>query len=913
MNNKFIIKEISKKNNIKLNRNSSLDSTKSSLRVKKIKLHNEFTPFTKLAQNSNYKNILDFPICMSLFTNNYSLSEKDPKINVKNKLNLNYQNIKNNNLLKKNKQNELLLPKTKRVISRNANGLFIHSFSPINSIVKSSILNQNKFTLQLSKNISKPILKKINYSPLTNFTNQNEGNKMLKKYNYNTKNNNISYSTLEQEISAIKNVKNNNTIGDINCNINEIKKLKLPIHFFTPRDNGANGAKIDNLIFSSSRVINKINKKQGKNMSEEKNNKINNNNLTSSISNNLTNLENISENIEIKTKIIFNKKKDNNNSNIINKKKINNNNNKLNINLKKRKKINQIKEKINKSTEDINENNKIEIRNIKKTFKRSPTRKQTLHIPQTSKDNKEIEKEKSDNNQKYPINLMVEKEKLKKIKASKFYLAINNKKTIDIYKKNDFLNQFNKEISKKSINNSINTKIFIQKTEMLVNNKEIIGKLIVKEEQKLKPKEASLVLSQSSKEQSISVYFQSIKNNKKEIEKYNDIIMSLCIIKLNYKINSNLCHLMREYIFTYIKFGELSSSIQSNKTHKKRGSCMINLKLKNSTKSLKRQNTLSPIKKVIFNNELEDAFTLKKTKNHYKKDLKWTNDIVNLISIHDYILKSLPYSQEINLKEINNNNKFQNKLIKKKSRFFFRQYSRRISKKLVEINNFGINSSKILLNLNDNEFSKNKKILVRRGSTIFNLDDFTKSLKKQLSQKSTDSFENFSILKRKNFFKKTVIIKDNKKDSHKSINERDKNKKNTKEIIKNLYENEKDDIDEEQIYFELIRFVIEGKNKNFENFYNKNKNSIDINQELFDKNTLLILCAKEGNYYITKFLCEQGAEVNYQNNSGNTALHYALGKQFYAIADILTRHGAKEDIRNLKGLTPWDCIEHNIE
>ena len=73
------------------------------------------------------------------------------------------------------------------------------------------------------------------------------------------------------------------------------------------------------------------------------------------------------------------------------------------------------------------------------------------------------------------------------------------------------------------------------------------------------------------------------------------------------------------------------------------------------------------------------------------------------------------------------------------------------------------------------------------------------------------------------------------------------------------------------------------------------------------------MCAREGNYHITKFLCEEKAEVNIQNNNGNTTLHYAIGKHFYAIADILTRYGAREDIKNDNGLTPWECMENNIE
>ena len=256
MNNKYISQDISKNNNIKLNRNTSLDSTKSSLRVKKMKLHNEFTPFTKITQNTNKKNILDFPICLSLFTNNYSLSEKDQKINNNNKIiNFNYPNLKNANALKKNKPNELFLPTTKRIISRNTNGFYIHSFSPINSIVKSSILNHNKYSLQLSKSISKPNFKKINYSPLINFSNPNDGAKNIKKVNY-YKNNNLSNSTLEQDISAIKSPKNISTIGDINFTIKDNKKLQLPLHFITPRNNSLNGSKNDTLVFSSNRIIN---------------------------------------------------------------------------------------------------------------------------------------------------------------------------------------------------------------------------------------------------------------------------------------------------------------------------------------------------------------------------------------------------------------------------------------------------------------------------------------------------------------------------------------------------------------------------------------------------------------------------------------------------------------------------------
>ena len=214
----------------------------------------------------------------------------------------------------------------------------------------------------------------------------------------------------------------------------------------------------------------------------------------------------------------------------------------------------------------------------------------------------------------------------------------------------------------------------------------------------------------------------------------------------------------------------------------------------------------------------------------------------------------------------------------------------------------------------ENDIPYNK--LTRRSTTIFNLDDLTRNLKKQLSQRSSDSsIENFSILKRKNFFKKTKIIKDNKKDSQRVINFRDtiRDSGEINKVKKNPEELNEEHINFDELYFELIKLIIEGKNKQFQKIFEEKRAFIDINQELFDGNTLLILSSREGNYYITKFLCEQNAEVNIQNKNGNTALHYAIGKQFYAIADILARYGAREDIKNIKGLAPWDYIENIIE
>ena len=102
-------------------------------------------------------------------------------------------------------------------------------------------------------------------------------------------------------------------------------------------------------------------------------------------------------------------------------------------------------------------------------------------------------------------------------------------------------------------------------------------------------------------------------------------------------------------------------------------------------------------------------------------------------------------------------------------------------------------------------------------------------------------------------------------------------------------------------------------NANFINYFKRMEKNIDINQQFYDGNTLIIISTKEGNLVITKFLCQQGADVNIQNNSGNTALHYAIANRIFSIVDLLKSHGAREDITNNKGYSPWDCIEHGLE
>ena len=506
---------------------------------------------------------------------------------------------------------------------------------------------------------------------------------------------------------------------------------------------------------------------------------------------------------------------------------------------------------------------------------------------------------------------MIESQKITKIKGNKFYLAINNKKTLDIYSKNKFLNKINIKINEKSINNVINTQIFLKKTEILIKSKENLERFLFKERNKAK-KNHSIKIANNDKNNMKSIYFKDICMNKNKINEYNGTILSLYAKKINYIFKCKLCPLLSNLITGKTQFDVLTvSKPEKNRVLRKRFTLQEKKQSNNYIKNIIRVYSFTQ-KKTSFNNNLNDGFQIRKTENVVKVELYRNKK--NLILIQDYILKSLPYYFSISLETKNKNNQSHARGIDS-----YNSPNRKISRRMGIINSLGLsrNSSQMLNTIikktiisrkSESEINFSPAKLNRKASTKMKIDDFNRTLKKKVSQKNIDSnYENLSILKQKKFFKKEKIYDD--------INDQKTERKEVDDysIFKNNDKGKNDEVNVENIYLELIKLIIEGKNKMFKNYYEKNRAFIDINQELFEGNTLLILSAREGNYYITKLLCEEDAEVNLQNHNGNTALHYAIGRQFYALADILTRHGAREDIKNNKGFGPWDCIDHNIE
>merc|ERR1711998_278696 len=71
-------------------------------------------------------------------------------------------------------------------------------------------------------------------------------------------------------------------------------------------------------------------------------------------------------------------------------------------------------------------------------------------------------------------------------------------------------------------------------------------------------------------------------------------------------------------------------------------------------------------------------------------------------------------------------------------------------------------------------------------------------------------------------------------------------------------------------------------------------------------NTLLCEAACHGHHRIVKLLLRNRADINGENDQGNTPLHLAMEFNYKKVADYLVEKGAKTNIRNKKGRTAYE-------
>lgn len=59
---------------------------------------------------------------------------------------------------------------------------------------------------------------------------------------------------------------------------------------------------------------------------------------------------------------------------------------------------------------------------------------------------------------------------------------------------------------------------------------------------------------------------------------------------------------------------------------------------------------------------------------------------------------------------------------------------------------------------------------------------------------------------------------------------------------------------------------------------------------------------------LAKACLRRGADINGQNHTGNTPLHFAFAYGFDKLGDYLISKGADPGVRNTSGLTPYEGL-----
>ena len=100
-----------------------------------------------------------------------------------------------------------------------------------------------------------------------------------------------------------------------------------------------------------------------------------------------------------------------------------------------------------------------------------------------------------------------------------------------------------------------------------------------------------------------------------------------------------------------------------------------------------------------------------------------------------------------------------------------------------------------------------------------------------------------------------------------------------------------------------VQDYIHGNFELAEKFYTKNPSKI-----IDDDNPILIQANALGNTKLVKWLIDQGANLNAQNREKDTALHFAINSNNFALQELLINAGAATDIANIYHQTARDLM-----
>ena len=574
------------------------------------------------------------------------------------------------------------------------------------------------------------------------------------------------------------------------------------------------------------------------------------------------------------------------------------------------------------------ENNDTDISIINKKFKKSipfaysgenRTKKDKMDHKETM-DNKEkkekksilVKKKKKNANRKSSkLERNIQKRILDLQKKSK---QTNNIKFFDIIvdkQNNKFDEKTNKFLSKLISNNDSEEKQKLKKyvkdnkIRIILNKKNSIDKFISRQSEKMKLSNFNFF----SKYADILSIKKSIISNKDKIILHKSTYISfqknstLNIFLYSYISFINKCSLdinLKSFIFTNLDFSSISLPQVEQDNSFKTSLLLSGIHTKRNVK-----------KKEIFSTVKTKFIESNKYQYHKSAQISSLNFITKELDFYN-ILKSVNFLENENngdnIRKGENSNsnmsspmRMTSILKRKKSANYSRKKMKFPTRSNIKLNTHQQNSLSIL---EDKNFFKkeNTKIVKKfRNSINANLFWYKLSTKKNFDKILPRVSVNIDINLQKEYqiMNKVITLI--------------RSKKFNKDLSYNKYDLLKQIKGKENIESILRLFIIEGEAMLFIEYFNNVIKKIDINSKDGQGNTFLILSVKSGMNYISKILLEKGVDVNIQNLEGNSALHYALSRKNFEIADLLKKFGAHEDLMNKRGFSPWECLGKSIE
>ena len=510
---------------------------------------------------------------------------------------------------------------------------------------------------------------------------------------------------------------------------------------------------------------------------------------------------------------------------------------------------------------------------------------------------------------------------INKLKNNQLIGSIKSNKEKNFYKKNKFLQKLSDKAKDKNtfkvikfskakllIKETIKISSIIQKNNKKENNKNEDNKKEIKDINSLLKENFLNKSCELLKQENIQLFGKNENKIGINIYDYSKIIFQP---NRKCKLNYNFIN----YITKNVNFSNIYIPYVQKGKHGTRILPSNKLILYQNTAKLFFKNFISKYIET-HNSEENKTYLMEIVDKNIKIDLKWLKEY------KDEENDNIKFEKDDNLMLENDNNI---SLISNQSI---------IHRPRGESMNINRNHIKFYINKNSN---KNVQNLRRSDKTIYSPKKlkFPKS-SKILGQKNY----NFSVLTRSKFFSQKI----ENLNINSNININNENNKNINENLdsenlrKNLLNDEKviqylkynpyvsmrkimrdnsikyiNDNGNEDPHLILKALINEGESDKFKDYFSFASEKFDINNKDEDGNTLLILCAKNGLTQLASLLIENGADVNKQNNKGNTALHYAISLKHFTLADLLAKHNAREDVINIFGYTPWECIGKSVE